>query len=118
MPLGLLRIRQRWIRWSTGMLLGLVLLCALAMAWVRARLDDCRREWQVEQRALAAMREEGVYVTAGLRPIVPPPLTWLAGPGQARYFDRVEKLCFLHSNFRSAAKCRHDFKYLKWVLVD
>lgn len=105
-------------RWGVRALIVAVGLCAVGMGGLRLWIDSYRHEWEIEQRALAAMRRSGARVGAGTRPIGPAWLRAVAGPGQAPYFERIEGLFFVASDSRIAARYRADLKHVKWVFQD
>lgn len=110
--------RRPWFRWGVRSLLAIVFSCALAFGWVRWMIDGYQRDWQIEQTAIAAMKEAGGNFGVATRVVGPSWLRVASGPWQAVYFRRVTHFFFVASDARALDKHRKSFKNLVVIFQD
>ena len=97
----------------------ILVLAGICFAGPLILLEPYRRDFEDEQKALAAIEAAGGHVGAS-RIVVPSPrwLRWLVGPSRSRYFERVNRLYFTASDAALARLYQSHFEHLSIILQD
>lgn len=98
-------------------LMVLVLVAAIGIVgFLESRIAPFRREWKLDQLALAEVRAGGGYYSVSTRQVGPAWLRRVAGPSRARSFQRVNGVLYVASDCGPAASAARKFDR-HWMII-